>query len=250
MQPLINEAIEAALNVERDYKPSGTIRLYPSEAGGCARATMLRIHNAPKKSFPLQAKKAMEDGIAYEDNTLKLLRRHYGHENILEQLPLQTTFWSGKADFVIFHETPQVMIVEHKATGQKWFDYKGSLPNPKHVVQLSLYKTIYRDKYGFEPELRLFYRAWQNWAEFILEPEGAVIRATGWVNGKEREVMVPINLEALKGKLEFYFTKGLLPKRVKEEDKDKTGCTFKGEASCPFFDSCWPKEKSLAEVKS
>lgn len=256
MELVIKPALDQALMVERPYKPSGKIRLYPSEAGSCNRASILRINNAPKTKFPLQAAYAMDEGKWYEESTLALLRLHYGTENVIEQLQLQNDFWSGKADFVINHKTEDALVIEHKATGQKWWDYKGSLPKRSHVIQLAMYRDFYYNQFRFVPELRLYYRAWQKWAEFVIEPRDSTIFIYGQLNPEKkgetapivREIELPINIKATVGMLEYYYINNKLPKRVKEESMDDAGCTFNGVPSCPFYGNCWPKEASLQEI--
>lgn len=253
METVIKNALDSAIMVERPYTPSGKARLYPSEAGTCSRQTILRINDAPKGKFPLNAMWAMEDGKAYEDDTLMLLKRHYGEFNIIDQLPLQNDYWSGKADFVINHKTDKAIIVEHKATGQKWWDYQGKLPERKHVIQLALYKQMYFDKYGFYPELRLFYRAWQCWAEFLIIPRETTIFYEGKLTRDkvgviERSDELPINLTLVVSRLQYFYNRNILPKRPEEDKQDACGCTFKGIKSCPYYDNCWPKEKTLDEI--
>lgn len=253
METVIKSALDSAIMVERPYTPSGKVRLYPSEAGGCSRQTILRVHGAPQKKFPIKVMWAMEDGKAYEDSSLELLKRHFGDENVVDQLQLQNEYWSGKADFVINHKTDKVIIVEHKATGQKWWNYKGKLPEKKHVIQLAMYRQMYFDKFGFVPELRLFYRGWMCWAEFLVIPTDTTIIIDGKITDDklgivEKREELPINLEAVMGKLQYYYTKRILPKRPTEDNKDSCGCTFKGEKSCPFYENCWPKELNLDEI--
>lgn len=253
METVIKNALDSAIMVERPYTPSGKPRLYPSEAGGCSRQTILRINGAKQKKYPIQAMWAMEDGKAYEDSSLKLLQQHFGTDNVIDQLALQNDYWSGKADFVINHKTENVVIVEHKATGQKWWDYQDKLPEKKHVIQLALYKQMYFDKFGFYPELRLFYRGWQSWAEFLIIPTETTILVEGKLTKDkkgviERSLELPINLEAVVGKLQYHYSRNILPKRPAEDKQNECGCTFKGEKSCPFYDNCWPKEKTLDEI--
>ncbi len=195
----------------------------------------------------------MNDGNVFEASTLALLEAHFGKENVLAQLPLKDEHWSGKTDMIIYHKTPKVIIVEHKATGDKWFDYKQSLPHEDHVFQLAKYKNMYFAQFGFVPKLILYYRSWGQWAEFELDvqPEQIVCDGVIFANNKqfEREVIVPINLDAYVKKLEWYYDKNKLPHRVAKEDQEKAGCTFKGEPSCGFFNHCWPKEKDFTEIE-
>lgn len=253
METIIKSALDSAIMVERPYTPSGKVRLYPSEAGGCNRKEILRVNGAKQAKYPIQAMWAMEDGKAYEDSTLSLLKRHFGENNVIDQLPLQDDHWSGKADFVIHHKTPDVVIVEHKATGQKWWDYGDKLPERKHVIQLAMYESMYLEKFGFKPQLRLFYRGWQSWAEFLVVPTATTILVEGKLTKDkkgivERNLELPINLEAVTGKLKYFYSKNILPKRPAEDHKDACGCTFKGEKSCPFYDNCWPNERTLDEI--
>ena len=225
-------------------------KLYPSDAGSCGRAIMLRVLGASGTPFPINAMEAMDNGVVAEDQTLKILQAAVGPENVATQIVLQTEEWSGKADFILYHQTPQALIVEHKATGQKWFDYQKKLPEYKHVIQLALYKDIYRDSYGFDPELRLYYRAWTSWAEFVIAPLEKTIEIKGWVNGEPRERTLEVSLSSLKNRLEWYWKRKHLPSRVTHAEMESAGCTSKGKPWCRYHEQCWPRELSMEEIKS
>ena len=257
MEPIIRPAIVAALAKDRPhYTRSGRSKLYPSGAGEChtGRRELLRINDAPSTPFPFRVKEAMNDGNVYEASTLALLQDFYGEENVLSQLALRNDYWSGKTDMVIYHKTPQVIIVEHKATGDKWFDYKGNLPKYAHVFQLAKYKSMYFAEFGFVPDLRLYYRSWGQWAEFQLDVQPEQIVYDGVVfNGKTvnpRTNSININLDAYTRRLEWFYDKNRIPHRVAPEDMESAGCTFKGEPSCGFFSHCWPREKIWSEIEA
>lgn len=237
------------LNKPRTHRRSGAMRLYPSEAGGCNRRTMLRMNHAPSKPFPLQVLEAMNNGNAYEDSTYEALVAAVGEDRITTQLQLQSPHWSGKCDFVLDHKTEKAIIIEHKATGQKWFDYKASLPKRDHVVQVALYETLYKKQFGFKPKLLLYYRAWGCWAEFHIQPREADILIVGAVNGVYRERVLPVNMTAAIRRLEYLKTKNKIPGRVDEAAMEETGCTFRGEPSCGFYGLCWPKEATPQGIK-
>lgn len=254
MQPVIRPAIVSALKQERaPYIRHGRSKLYPSGAGEChtGRKELLRIEGAPATEFPFRAIEAMNDGNVFEASTLALLQKHYGEENVIAQLALKDDHWSGKTDMVINHMTKDVIIVEHKATGDKWFDYKGMLPKRQHVFQLAKYKSMYFAEFGFVPELRLYYRSWGQWAEFLLDVRATDIAITGWINSptNERTSVEPINMSAYTKKLELYYDRKMIPHRVPEGDQEKAGCTFKGAPSCGFYNFCWPREQTMEEIQ-
>lgn len=242
--------VKGLLAEKPPYPKKAYPKLYPSDAGSCSRAIMLRVLGAKGSEFPVNALEAMDNGVAAEDQTLRILQAAIGAENVATQVVLQTDQWSGKADFVLYHQTEKAVIVEHKATGQKWFDYKSKLPEYKHVIQLALYKDIYKNAYGFTPELRLYYRAWTAWAEFLIIPTDSTIEIKGWVNGEARERTLNVSLKSLKNKLEWYWKRKHLPSRVKHAEMEDAGCTSKGKPWCRYHDQCWPKELSIEEIQS
>jgi hypothetical protein len=248
-KPVIREALIKALYMNPQRPRRGKPKLYPSDAGSCNRKIMLRVMGAKSTEFPQAALEAMQNGIHYEDDSLNLLKRVYGENGVVTQLALQTDYWSGKADFVLNHQTADAIIVEHKATGGKWFDYNKKFPEEKHVIQLALYEDIYEKDHGFKPKLILYYRAWGNWAEFVIKPEADKILVNGWVNGEERNRELDISITKLRRKLEALWKNDRLPKRVARSEMETVGCTFKGSPSCPFYSHCWDIEKSKSEIE-
>jgi len=258
MQKLIvRPVIVESLQDDPKRKRTSTPRLYPSDAGSCGRKVMLRVMGATSSPFPLIAKQAMDNGNAYEDSTLKLLQKKFGEDGIATQVEFKTEYWSGKADFIIGHLSENPIIIEHKATGDKWFDYKESLPQSKHVMQLAMYYHLYLKLYGIKPTLVLYYRAWSQWAEFVLTVdeetnvswEGVVgIMSGGEIDEKTRSAQNVLNINKEVKVLERYYRLGSLPRRVKEVDREDAGCTFKGKPSCQYYAHCWPKEFEKDEV--
>lgn len=242
--------IKGLLVEKPPYPKKAYPKLYPSDAGSCSRAIMLRVLGAKGSEFPINALEAMDNGVVAEDQTLKILQAAVGESNVATQVVLQTDQWSGKADFVLFHQTEKALIVEHKATGQKWFDYQKKLPEYKHVIQLALYKDIYKTSYGFTPELRLYYRAWTSWAEFVIQPTESSIEITGWVNGEPRQRTLDVSLGSLRNRLEWYWKRKHLPSRVTHAEMENAGCTSKGKPWCRYHDQCWPRELSADEIRT
>lgn len=250
---MIRDIIEAEIQKPKSWKSSSNnFRLRPSEAGSCSRMVAYRKRGVVGKPFPLKVVESMSNGDAFEESTFNILSGFYG-DRLQTQVELKTDKWSGRLDFVIDHQTPDVIIVEHKAVGDKWWDYKGSLPKTSHVVQVALYKGLYAQVYGFVPKLILYYRSWGNWAEFDVEPLETEILISGRISGdkdgiKTRETRIPINIESLIGHLEWIVDKDKMPPLPKPEQMNDIGCTFQGKPSCSFFEHCYPNQKHVSDL--
>lgn len=242
---MIRQAFLAHHAAERPkYVSSSKARLHPSEFGGCKRKVMFRVRGVEGSPFSLTQKEAMRDGIAYENDTLEILQSAFGKTRVATQVVLKNEHWSGKADFVVDHLTPDAVIVEHKATGQKWFDYKSGLPKEAHVLQLAMYYYLYEELFGIRPKLILYYRSWLNWAEFEITVHDSEIIIDGFVNDKPRRRILPKSVTAMMKSYELVYDKNILVKPVAENEKEDAGCTFKGTPSCPFYTRCWNEDGS------
>jgi hypothetical protein len=237
--------IEAYAMQPNDYTPSPVKRLWGSEMGQCLRKTALRLNGvAETHPFEPATRRVMAQGVASEAETGRALAWEYG-KRLHQQVALQNRYWSGKLDFVLDHTSPQATIIEHKATSDYAFS---GLPRQSHVEQLWLYGELYRQEYGHQPALVLFYRGWSKVAEFVLtEEEGALV-----VRGGEKEIEERHSLEALRNRKweaeQLYtawgHTKSLeelhIPPRLSDP---KEGCTFSnGKIACAYYGHCWPSE--------
>lgn len=204
---------------------------------------MLRVNQyKPTLEFPLVAKEAMHNGVVYEGDTGAALTMEYG-SRITEQLYLGNRRWSCKADFVLDHGTQSPVIIEHKAVGDKWWNYDGKLPDTKHVTQLVLYKELYEEMFKVTPRLILYYRAWGHWAELELNllPVGddgiQRIEVTGMMDDEEFSKLVAIDPVASMKILEDHYEHNHIP--APYPHKVDGECTFKGKPSCPMYGHCW-----------
>lgn len=258
MEPIIRNGIVASLTKPRNYTPSGAPRLYPSGAGKCMRQDLQRIQGKEGDPFDAESSDRMQNGVDLEFGVMRRLQDAFGADNVATQIHFQNQFWSGKADFGIHHcfdkewnrireDGPQPILVELKCTGSKWWDYKNNLPQRAHVIQVGLYEHFYEQKTGVKPELRLYYKGWTEWAEFIIKPQEASIGYEGLVDGVARSGSIPVNLEALMSSREFHMSRGTMPKAPDAKDFDalvKCGCLFstkkQTKIGCPYARHCFP----------
>lgn len=222
-------------DLEREpYPPRETI-LWGSDMGSCVRKAILRTRAEPVSlPFSASALGYMQAGNMWEAETLRALQKAY--PGIVTQLELRTDLWSCKCDFVIGHNTGDPIIVEHKATGDKWWNYKNGLPKPEHIGQLWLYGNLYTQKFGIVPKLVLFYRSWGHYAEYAIGQDGRNIVAAGEMDGTPVSKVLPIEPDRWKVELEFAFHERELPPVLRNPDD---GCLFNGKPSCAYYHSCW-----------
>lgn len=206
---LVQDAVEQYVVSSPQRRGSGL--LYVSDLGAHPYKAMARILNGETAEFDTNTRIKMNYGNAFESETLRALR--YAHPNVQTQFPLYNDMWSGYADFVIGHGQELPIIIEHKATGDKWFDYKRSLPRPAHLCQLWMYGQLYQETYGVEPDLLLYYVAWGSFAEFLVtyhETRG-YMKAEGRINGEHTTRSVRISPNLLRRELEHYYKTRTLP---------------------------------------
>lgn len=205
---LVRNAVERYVSSPA-RKESGL--LYVSDLGAHPYKAMARILNGETAEFDTETRIKMNYGNAFEAETLRALQ--YEHAKVQTQFPLFNDMWSGYADFVIGHGESYPVIIEHKATGDKWFDYKESLPRAAHLCQLWMYGQLYQETYGITPALALYYAAWGCYAEFQVsedEDQGLII-ANGRINGALARRLRIINPTGLRRELEHYFKTCALP---------------------------------------
>ena len=227
---IVRKAIEENLSLERKYK-STSQALWCSDIGSCPRKAMLRVLGyEEERKPPVSLKEKFRFGILFEDDTGRILKEKYGNL-FQDQLRLENKIWHGNVDFYLELSPPT--LIEHKATGSKWWGKYGSPPTESHIAQLILYGQLYEELYDTKPTLILYYRAWNNWAELKLEDLGDRVKITGLMDGETYNDEVFINVSKRRAYLEKYFASRELPPFVETDE-----CYFRGKPSCPFFNRC------------
>lgn len=166
MEPIIQRALKRALTQRPPRRTDQT--LYVSDLGKHPYNAVLRMMTGQMGDFDLPTLAKMDAGSALEDSTAKLLIQNLARP-IAFQFPLFDEHWSGYADFVIGHGSNEVIIADHKGTAGRWWDYKETLPRVSDCCQVWMYGQLYTWQWGVEPELRLYYRGWGTWGEFVIE---------------------------------------------------------------------------------
>lgn len=162
---LIHEAVEAALMNEPERKMDR--QLWVSDLGKNPYHAFKRLLTGKMDTFDLPTRLKMDGGNALEAVTLRQVAENISRP-IRTQFPLFNDIWTGYADLVIGHGSPDVIIYDHKGAAGKWWDYKWSLPRESDCCQVWMYGQLYKEMYGIEPQLGLYYRGWGTWAEFRL----------------------------------------------------------------------------------
>jgi len=237
---MIREALLAAVaRPRRPYKSSSTPRLWPSGLGRCPRQSMLRVLGVKAEGgFPAQLQIAMELGNRFEDSTFAYLKQVFGTA-IRQSVRVKDAYWSGKIDFLLTTDS-DTYIVEHKATGDKWFDYEQGLPKDEHVCQACLYRHLYQQQFNVDPKVLLFYRSWSSWAEFALTEEEEGVRCKGQVNDLEVSRWKWVRPTEKRLALEGYLSDGVLPP-VPDKPSAEQGCLFRGKPTCSYYSVCFPE---------
>ncbi len=229
---IVRKAIEENLTTKQ-YPPRKQSHLWVSAIGGCPRSAIFSLLGHKKETeFPLSLLEKFRFGNVLEDDTGKALKKKYNRD-LTDQVVLKTKVWSGKCDWGIHINKQDPILIEHKATGSKYWGKYGSPPTESHVAQLVLYGQLYKEIFNVAPLLVLYYRAWNNWAELILEDLGDTVKITGQMDGKSYNKKILINVTKRRAHLEEHFVSQELPPYVEVED-----CTFRGKPSCPYFNKC------------
>lgn len=226
VRPAVAKSLEP-----KEYR--GSTLLWASEIGGCPRKSLFRILGfKSEKEFPLELLEKFQFGKVLEDDTGRMLKEMYGNR-LTNQLELRTKVWSGKCDWGLDVGRQNPILIEHKATGSKWWGKYESPPQDSHLAQLILYGQLYEEKYGIKPRLVLYYRAWSNWAELVLRDLGERVEVTGVMDGSDFRIERLMNVTQSRVYLEKYFSLQELPPYRKEDE-----CFFAGEPSCAYFNQC------------
>jgi hypothetical protein len=209
---------------------------------GCKRkAAHNLIGTEPTLDFSYKALDYMDSGNVAENATARALDFAYGAE---QNVPLKNGVWSGKADFIINFRKDNPIIIEHKATGDNNWKTNTTLPKREHAAQLALYGHLYEELYNVKPELRLYYWAWHNYAEFTLDIEATRIGITGLLDNVFVSRNLRIDIKKEIEELEQVYRDTLAEKPLPDRLTNKSGgCSFRGKPSCSFYFSCYPDEK-------
>lgn len=212
--------------------------LWSSDTGNCHRKAILRVTGTSGSDFFNDKSLGyMNTGVITEDETALALKYVYG-DRLETQVELKYNMWSGKVDFGIDVGRENPILIEHKTTSEKAFDTdsKTELPKHPHIGQTISYYWMYERIYGVKPKMLIFYKAWGNFAEFELIPDGDNIQILSNVNGVLDAVVYKYNVEAEINELMQWYDSTELPPRL---DKQYKGCTFLGKPSCQFYNTCW-----------
>jgi len=228
---IVRKAIEEALKPKpRNYKQT---HLWVSAIGSCPRSAIFSLLGYKKETeFPISLLEKFRFGNVLEDDTGKALQEKY-NKNLTDQVILKNKIWSGKCDWGININSQNPILIEHKATGSKYWKMYGTPPNESHIAQLILYGQLYEELYNAKPTLILYYRAWNNWAELILEDLGNKVKITGQMDGIPYNDEFHINVTERRSYLEKCFDLRELPPYIEVDE-----CKFQGKPSCPFYDKC------------
>jgi len=254
----VREAIHAFYSVPRSSYPFGG-KLYVSSFGRCIRTAFGQMLELPSGEFPAHLREVMDLGTAYEDQTLKALQRVWAGQ-VTTQTRLKSDVWSGKLDFLVMRPDDVPLIIEHKATGDKWWDYKANLPKFDHVAQLWLYGQLWFDKYGELPRLDLVYRAWGHIAQFqVIQEDRDYLLYSGEIDGKPVNRALRYDFYGRRERFEEAFNTflrngqdrggGADPdadmaywRSLEVECSEEQGCLFQGRPSCGMYGACWNED--------
>ena len=234
--PVVRSAIELKLTDRPDY--GGSSHLWITDVGNCPRKAMLRLAGVPLKEFPLKVLEAMHEGDVAEADTLDSLVYAYSAGRVERNRSLRNDIWSGKTDAILRLENRDPIVMEHKATGDKWWNYKEWIPRNTHICQLVMYGMLYREKFDVDPRLVLYYRSWGHWADMVILDHGDWVEVDGWMDGEPYQKRVDLNVRNLRLELEQYFISKDMPPRLEVEEMDGQ-CTFRGEPACGYYENCW-----------
>lgn len=163
---LINDAIYRALTEQPKRRIDN--HLWVSDLGRNPYGPLRRLLTGELEPFDYSTLLKMDGGNALEAASLRQIAESLNRP-IKTQVPLFNDIWSGYADLVIDHGTNNAIIYDHKGSAGKWWDYKESLPRTSDCLQVWLYGELYREMYGVQPRMGLYYRGWGTWAEFQIE---------------------------------------------------------------------------------
>ena len=205
----VNDALMGA--PERKLRPE----IWVSDLGRNPYGLVRRLITGELEPFDYPTRLKMDNGTAMELATLNQVAQRLNRP-VQTQFPLYNEVWSGYADLVIGHGSQDVTIYDHKASAGRWWDYKGSLPRASDMLQVWKYGELYKETYGIQPTLGLYYRGWGTWGEFsvsVIEDTrtGLAMIAQGYITDEKGEEINTVtrtrqvNPEWLSTSLEAYY---------------------------------------------
>lgn len=229
------------------HKDSLVPHLFISDVGVCPRKAVWsalvhyphhQLHADVTHPFSPYVQAIMRCGNVWETETEAALRAAYG-DALQTQVPVRNEYWSGRVDFVLFGPNDTV-IIEHKATNPYNFRSKDRLPYRHHCLQVLAYQKILNLPVS---SAQLYYRGWNNWAEFAVRDEGNTIEWEGLINGAYKTGMIEANLTDIMDYIEDYWSTGFMPPAYSSPTSLDFACTRKTRQgrypSCQFFGCCW-----------
>jgi len=233
------DAVYNSLTERNNWTPRKADKLWVSEIGACGRAVALRLRNEERAQPDVDNLLVMRGGIAWENQTFAELQQEYG-KDVRAQTRLSDENWSGKPDFDLFHASEKAtpIIIEHKAQDPRSSFGK---PKEKHLLQLALYGWLYEKQFGVEPRLKLFYRAWGEWAEYDIGVFQDVIQVSGSCHGKQLLKQVQVSFDDNRAYKEMLRATGVMPPY-----EEKRECRW-----CGYADACardWKKDEDTRRV--
>lgn len=188
--------------------------LWVSDLGMHPFKAMNRILNGHSEPFPPATISAMADGEMIEAHSASIWSKALA-ATVHLQLPLFTHEWSGYADIALNLGTERPTLIEHKTTKDAGWNYNKQLGPIKsfHCCQLWLYGQLFKERYGIEPDLVLYYRSMgDHWAELNLTTDDSeFIFLDGQLDGKAVQFTSNICPRSRRDELEYYFRAKELP---------------------------------------
>lgn len=178
METIIHNAIYESITSDPPRRIDGM--LWASDLGKNPYFVAKRLLARQLDPFDYPTQIKMSNGNALEEITLEQIAQNTARP-MWTQFPVYNELWTGYADVVLGHGSDLVDICDIKATSDKWWDYKGTLPRTGHVLQVWKYGQLYEAMYGVKPRLRLYYRGWGCWAEFEIKAGAAGLACMGHV---------------------------------------------------------------------
>lgn len=245
---------------EYEKRHDGAPHLFVSNIGGCPRLAFLDSYqyqpghpwchtpSHPPDDYLLELFRA---GYVWQEETARAMRAKYG-DQLVEEPALADDVWRGHADFLVAQceDYPEGAIVEHKATNP--FGFRGNrLPYLSHCLQVLAYGRLHRGMVGDKVPTYLFYRSWNNYAEFEVKQvetsTGPTIRFSGEVNGEAREgEHWGASVDETMATFRKYWEEGVLPPKYNDPFEEDYACTKpQGKSNnrwpnCKFLSVCWP----------
>jgi len=227
-------------------------RLFVSSLGMCVRKAYLdafRVRTGNKVTNPFDdyVIEVMRMGTELELNSQETFRWIF-KDNLHEQVSVRNDIWSGRIDFVVetCEDFPSGVIIEHKGTAP-WNFHAKRLPYKHHVLSALAYQKLYYETHGGMLPVVLYYRCWNNFAQFEVFETDDGIGYEGQVNRRIRSGSLDTTLPAEMSLYEEHWGETELPPTYDSPFTENFACTknvkaLKGKAvACQWFHKCWPQ---------